>query len=112
MPFVPPPCELPGSAVLALPPEIDLCNAEELLRRVLRATRSDALRHLVLDLTGTVFMDSQGVRLIGLVRQELGGRVRLRIAAAPETVPHLLLELTGLRRDIPVYDNLAEALRP
>lgn len=115
MTFLPPPgapCEPPGCAVLRLPPEIDYCNAMGLLPLILAATtpRGASLRLLVLDLTGTVFMDSQGVRLIDEVRHRLPRRVRLRLVAIPDEVPSRVLELTGLRRDVPVHDNLAEAL--
>ncbi|GAA3988882.1 STAS domain-containing protein [Streptomyces sp. NBC_01352] len=118
MTFIPNPCELrdlrdlPGCTVIALPPEIDLCNAEGLYHRIMSAAdaRADRLRLLVLDLTGTHFMDSQGVRLVDQVRRVLQPRTRVRVVAAPHGVACRVLELTGVRRDVPVYDNLAEAL--
>ncbi|MCZ9345637.1 STAS domain-containing protein, partial [Streptomyces sp. TRM76130] len=72
--FFPPPevpYEPPGCAVLVLPREIDHDNAPGLLPLVLEAARvrDDPPRSLVLDLTGTVFMDSQGVRLLDEVRR-------------------------------------------
>jgi anti-anti-sigma factor len=117
--FLPNPCELrdlrdlPGcTTVLVLPPEIDLCNAAELLDRIMSAvdTRAERLRVLVLDLTTTDFMDSQGVRLVDDVRRGVHPGARVRVVAAPDGVPSRVLELTGLRRDVPVYDNLDEAL--
>ncbi|MEU3895908.1 STAS domain-containing protein [Streptomyces sp. NPDC045251] len=107
------PCDPPGCAVLALPPDIDFCNAAGLLPLIMTAVEhhSAGLRVLVLDLTATRFMDSQGVRLLDEVRRRLPGRARLRVVAAPKGVPSRVLELSGLRRDVPVYDNLAEALR-
>ncbi len=114
--FLPSPCEprdLPGCTLLALPPEIDLCNAGELLSLIMSAAdaRADRLRVLVLDLTATRFMDSQGVRLVNEVRHRLRSRARVRVVATPDGVPSHVLELTGVRRDVPVYDNLEEALR-
>ncbi|WP_420918744.1 STAS domain-containing protein [Streptomyces coelicoflavus] len=105
------PCEPPGCAVLAMPSEIDFCNASGLLPLIMTAVeqRSDALRLLVLDLSGTRFMDSQGVRLIAAVRRRLPDSTLLRVVAAPG-VASRVLELSGLRRDVPVHDNLAEAL--
>ncbi|MFD5447069.1 STAS domain-containing protein [Streptomyces sp. NPDC003470] len=116
MTFPPRPCEPgepPGCAVLALPPEIDFCNAAGLLPMIMAAVdhHSGALRLLVLDLTSTHFMDSQGACLLDEVRDRLRGRTLLRVVAAPASVPSLVLELTGLRRDVPVHDNLEEALR-
>ncbi|MFJ8541777.1 STAS domain-containing protein [Streptomyces sp. NPDC093586] len=116
MTFLPQPCEPcdpPGCAVLPLPPEIDFCNAAGLLPMILTAVghHSGGLRLLVLDLTGTHFMDSQGIRLVEEVRHRLRGRVQLRVVATPGTAPSRVLELSGLRRDVPVHDHLAEALR-
>ncbi|CAL9514610.1 hypothetical protein SUDANB140_03721 [Streptomyces sp. enrichment culture] len=107
------PCEPPGCAVLALPSEIDFCNASGLLPLITAAVehRSDGLRLLVLDLSATRFMDSQGVRLLDAVRRRLPARTRLHVVAAPMGAASRVLELSGLRRDVPVYDNLAEALR-
>lgn len=107
------PCDPPGCAVLPLPPEIDFCNAAGLLPMIMAAVdhHSAGLRLLVLDLTATHFMDSQGVRLLDEVRHRLSGRTVLRVVAAPGSAPSRILELTGLRRDVPVHDNLAEALR-
>ncbi|WP_425587912.1 STAS domain-containing protein [Streptomyces marokkonensis] len=97
-----------------MPPEIDFCNAAGLLPLLMTAVdhHSDGLRVLVLDLTATRFMDSQGVRLLDRVRRRLPDHARLRVVAAPHGVPSRVLELSNLRRDVPVYDNLTEALRP
>jgi anti-anti-sigma factor len=117
--FLPNPCELrdlrdlPGcTTLLVLPPEIDFCNAAMLFERVMSAVgpRTERLRTLVLDLSATHFMDSQGVRLIDDVRRRLRPGVRLRVVADPHGVTTRVLELTGVRRDVPVYDNLEEAL--
>ncbi|WP_419184485.1 STAS domain-containing protein [Streptomyces coelicoflavus] len=106
------PCDPPGCAVLAMPSEIDFCNASGLLPLIMTAVeqRSGGLRLLVLDLSGTRFMDSQGVRLIAAVRRRLPDSTLLRVVAAPKSVASRVLELSGLRRDVPVHDDLAEAL--
>ncbi|MCX3287501.1 STAS domain-containing protein [Streptomyces sp. NEAU-H22] len=104
--------DLPGRVHLTMPAEIDYCNAAELLPLLMAAvrTRGDRLDVLVLDLTTTSFMDSQGVRLINDVRRRLRPGAEVRLVARPEGITSRVLELTGLRRDVPVYDNLAEAL--
>lgn len=106
------PSGLPGRTLLTLPPEIDLDNADALLAHVLAVShaREGRLRVLVLDLTHTVFMDSQGARLIHDVRRRLPEHTRIRVVARPRELPGRVLELTGVRRDVPVYDDLAEAL--
>ncbi|MGW0610268.1 STAS domain-containing protein [Streptomyces sp. NPDC002788] len=95
-----------------MPAEIDFCTAGELLPHVLSAAqaRGDRLEVLVLDLSTTSFMDSQGIRLINDIRQRLRPGAQVRLVARPEGGASRVLELTGLRRDVPVYDNLAEAL--
>jgi stage II sporulation protein AA (anti-sigma F factor antagonist) len=117
--FLPDPCELrdqrdlPGrTTVLVLPPEIDLCNAPVLRERIVAAVddRADRPLTLVLDLTTTWFVDSQAVRLVQDVCRLLGPDVRVRVAALPDGAASRVFELTRLRRDVPVFDNLTEAL--
>jgi anti-anti-sigma factor len=106
------PRDLPGRVHLTMPAEIDFCNAARLLPLVMSAARArgDRLEVLVLDLSATSFMDSQGISLINDVRQGLRPGARVRLVARPEGITSRVLELTGLRRDVPVYDNLAEAM--
>lgn len=115
MTFLPTPRDpsgLPGRTLLTLPPEIDLCNADALLAHVLSLSeaRTGRLRVLVLDLTDTGFLDSQGARLIHEVRRLLPPDTQVRVVAHPRELPGRVLELTGVRRDVPVYDDLTEAL--
>ncbi|GAA3300944.1 STAS domain-containing protein [Streptomyces cinereospinus] len=115
MTHFPSPCrvrDLPGCTLLALPAEIDLGNRAALYAAVAAAVdaRAGELRVLVLDFTGTTFMDSQGARLVADVRHHLPPHVRLRVVAPPDGVPSRVLEVTGVRRDVPVYTGLAEAL--
>ncbi|MFB7334954.1 STAS domain-containing protein [Streptomyces adustus] len=114
MTYLPTPCrvrDLPGCTMFTLPPEIDLSNATAVFDAVATAVhaRGDRLAMLVLDLTGTRFMDSQGARLVDDVRRLLGPRVPLRVAASPSGVPRRVLDLTGVRRDVPVYDDASQA---
>jgi anti-anti-sigma factor len=106
------PEDLPGGTLLTLPRDLDLGNCADLLRAVTRvvADRAGSLHTLVLDLTGTAFMDSRGVRLIDDVRALLAPGTELRLVAAPDGLVLRVLTLTGLRRDVPVYDDLTEAV--
>lgn len=95
------------------PPEIDFSNADGLLPRIMaralpRPGRPAPL--LVLDLTATEFMDSQGVRLINDVNRLLRPETVVHVVARPDGLASRVLELTGVRRDIPVFDNLPEAM--
>lgn len=104
--------DLPGRSLILLPPEIDLSNSPALGAAIMSfaGARADRLSVLVLDFTRTDFMDSQGARLVQNVRGRLPARVGVRVVAAPIGVPRRVLELTGVRRDVPVYDSLTEAL--
>jgi hypothetical protein len=48
--------------------------------------------------------------VIAGLRVRLPRPAQLRVAARPEGMASRVLELTGMRRDVPVYDNLAEAI--
>ncbi|GHH95289.1 anti-sigma factor antagonist [Streptomyces capillispiralis] len=99
--------------LLPFPPEIDFSNADGLLPLIMSRARPASGRRpriVVLDLTATLFMDSQGVRLINDVRRLLRPRTGVYVVARPDSVASRVLELTGLRRDVPVYDNVAEAM--
>ncbi|NJP51906.1 STAS domain-containing protein [Streptomyces sp. SBST2-5] len=103
----------PGRLLLPLPPEIDFGNASEVLALVLSAVRwaPGRLRVLVLDFSGTGFMDSQGVRLVGDVSRSLHPDTRVRVVVRPDSTAGRVLDLTRLRRDVPVYDDAGDALR-
>ncbi|MGC3002456.1 STAS domain-containing protein [Streptomyces sp. G35A] len=116
MTFLPKPPDsrdLSERVLLPLPSEIDYSNASEVRTQILSAarTRPGGLpRVLVLDLSANAFMDSQGVRLINEVRGSLHPHTRVFVVARPDGVASRVLGLTGLRRDVPVYDNLLEAM--
>jgi anti-anti-sigma factor len=111
-PREPRPRALPDCALLTLPPEIDLGNADDLLAMVVRALADEPEYPgvVVLDLTATDFMDSQGVRFVSTLRARLPATTELRLATAPRGLVARVLRLSGLRRDVPVYDDLLEAV--
>ncbi|WP_129308149.1 STAS domain-containing protein [Streptomyces sp. L2] len=113
--FLPTPCpqlDLPGRTLLTLPPDIDLSTAPALYSHIVSVVRArpSPLRLLVLDLTRTRFMDSQGARLVDDIRRLLQPHTEVRVVARPHELPSRVLELTGVRRDVPVYDDLTEAM--
>ncbi|WP_436850497.1 STAS domain-containing protein [Streptomyces griseoloalbus] len=114
MTFLPQPSEphdLSERVLIPFPPEIDFSNADGLLPLIMsRARPGRRPRVVVLDLSSTLFMDSQGVRLINDVRRLLRPETLVYVVARPDGVASRVLELTGLRRDVPVYDNLPEAM--
>ncbi|MFH8451309.1 STAS domain-containing protein [Streptomyces fungicidicus] len=116
VPFPPNPSEPrdpSAHALLSFPTEIDFSNAGDMLGHVMSKARPGDgpwVRVLVLDFTATDFMDSQGVRLIDDARRLLRPATRVHVVVRPDGVASRVLEVTGLRRDVPVYDNLPEAL--
>ncbi|MFD3512585.1 STAS domain-containing protein [Streptomyces sp. NPDC058657] len=103
--------------VLVMPYEVDLANYEAMYAAVCRALE---LRHgridvLVLDFTGTAFTDSRGARLVSATREYAArAGVTVRLAAGEHRreggVVRRVVTLTGLRRDVPVYGTVREAV--
>ncbi|MFD7685889.1 STAS domain-containing protein [Streptomyces sp. NPDC059781] len=107
------PRDVSEHTLFRFPPETDFSDAGELLDAIMAECRprdGRRARVLVLDLTATGFMDSQGVRLIDDVRRLLHPGTLVYVVARPDSAAARVLELTGLRRDVPVYDNLPEAM--
>ncbi|MET9493884.1 STAS domain-containing protein [Streptomyces sp. NPDC006552] len=109
------PVDLADRTLLTFPAEIDLGNAPSLLAEAcaLADERADRCREFILDLTRTVFVDSQGVRLLSQLRRHLLDRhgARMRVAAPGAGPVRRVLTLAQTRRDIPVHDSVEEALR-
>jgi anti-anti-sigma factor len=98
-----------GSAIVMLPAEIDIYNAED-IRDTLLAVLNRGIGLLVIDMTGTTFCDCAGAGAVArayLRAQADGSQVRL---AARAPIVRRLLALTGVDRIVPVFDTLAGAL--
>jgi anti-sigma B factor antagonist len=103
------PERLPGPAVVALPAEIDMANAESVGER-LRSAFIPGVTVVVADMTSTVFCDSYGMRCLVLAYRCAAGRqARLRLAV-PDTRVRQVLGLAGLDRLLPIYPTLGAAL--
>jgi anti-anti-sigma factor len=105
--------ERDGVVVARLVGEIDVSNAGG-IEAELHSLPNEALG-LVLDLSGTTFMDSSGVSLLYGLRERLRRRGQtLRVVAPPGTAPRRVLELTGYERAGPLdveLDGAAGAIR-
>ncbi len=103
----------PRCTLLVMPREMDIANCEELYGAVCDAvdSRRDLMDVLVLDFTGTSFTDSRGARLISATREYAArADIAVRLAVAEEGVVRRVVTLTGVRRDVPVYGSVAEAV--
>jgi anti-sigma B factor antagonist len=94
-------------AVVDMPAEIDITNAEEIRQALLSAASHEAAV-LVIDMSGTTFCDSAGVQAIIATRKRVAASgTQLRLAA---TGVLRILTLVGIDQLIPVYPTLEEAL--
>ncbi|MEV1025448.1 STAS domain-containing protein [Streptomyces sp. NPDC050264] len=109
------PVDIADCTLITFPREIDLSNAPVLLAEALAVAdeRGDRRREFILDLTGTEFLDSQGVRLLLELRRYLSVRydAPMRMAVPEDGPVRRVLTLTQARRDVPMHDNLVEALQ-
>jgi len=99
---------LSGLAVVALPAEIDMANAESVGER-LGSAFTPGVTVVIADMTSTVFCDSYGMRCLVLAYRCAGRPARLRLAV-PDTRVRQVLRLAGLDRLLPVYPSLGAAL--
>ena len=66
--------------------EIDMSNAEDLARVLEEQLVRDAARHIV-DLSGTTYLDSAGVRMLFAISERLQSRGRDLHVVVPEAAP-------------------------
>ena len=94
-------------AIIAMPAEIDITNADE-IRQALLSAASNGAAVLIIDMSETTFCDSAGVRaIIAAQKQAKATGIQLR-AAATEVLR--ILTVTGTDQLIPVYPTLEAAL--
>ena len=89
-----------GTFVIALYGEVDLANADEVERALLRAEASDATE-IVLDLSGLHFIDSTGIRLLVVAHaRSRADSNRLSLLRGDDPVQRAL-DFCGLADDLP-----------
>ena len=97
------------TAIVRLPGEIDLTNADALRERLLSAL-NQAAAALIVDMTATTFVDSAGITaLVRASRRAAATGATIRLAAS--AVPVLrVLTLVGIDRLIDIYPGVDAAL--
>ena len=98
----------PVSAVVSLPAELDISNADD-VRDTLLAVLDRGVSLLIIDMTGTTFCGCAGASAIAcayLRARAGGGQVRL---AARAPIVRRLLALTAVDGIVPVFDTVADA---
>jgi anti-sigma B factor antagonist len=98
-----------GWAIVVLPAEVDMSNAER-LREQLLVVVGEGATDVVADMSGTTFCDSSGIHALLQARKRAvaqGGR--LHVVTASRSVLRLF-DLLGLATLITVYPTVAAAL--
>jgi len=96
-------------AVVALPAEVDISNAD-LVSDTLLAVLNRGVGTLVADMTGTTFCACAGVTaLVRAQQRAAANRAEIRVAATTPVVLRVLA-LTGVDRVLPVFDTVGDAL--
>jgi anti-sigma B factor antagonist len=104
-----PVCWLGRQAVVRLPAEIDISNADAITDLLLAVLNQD-VSVLVADMTGTTFCACAGVNALTRARlRARDNRTQLRVATAAPIVERIFA-LTGLDRVIPVFGTVPAAL--
>lgn len=97
-------------AVVPLPAEIDITNAEEVLDRICAALEPGSAT-VIADMTATTFCDSSGVRHLLLAhRRASASGTQLRFAVPAASPVRRILAFTGADQVVAVYPTLDEAI--
>jgi anti-anti-sigma factor len=90
--------------------EVDLSNAASVTERLIEATPNTATA-LVLDLSGTRYLDSSGVRMLFELAQRLRNRGQgLKLVVPDESHVKRVLVLTEVERVVPMSSSVEDAL--
>lgn len=102
--------ETPRAVVARVTGEVDISNVGPTKRRLTDAVGSSA-PGLVVDLSGTTYLDSSGVYLLFELARALEARGQQLCVVAPPTTPSTrVLLITGFDRIVPVTSTVDEAV--
>jgi anti-sigma B factor antagonist len=99
----------PGIDAIRVLGELDLATVAEFEARVADTLHGDPLP-ILLDLSGCSFIDTSVLAALLQLRAHSGSSDRHRFAVVALAQPLRLLRLTGLDRQIPVYETARDAL--
>jgi anti-sigma B factor antagonist len=100
----------PLGVVARISGEVDISNVAAVKRKLTEAVTS-AARGLVVDISGTTYLDSSGVYLLFDLHRALEGRQQQLCVVAPPTTPSTrVLLITGFDRIVPVTSTVEKAL--
>jgi anti-sigma B factor antagonist len=97
-------------SIAAIEGEIDASNVQEVGER-LRALLTNRSTTLVVDLSGTTYLDSAGINLLFELAEELTDRQqRLRLVVPASTPVLRMLTIAGLVGTVPTHETRGAAL--
>jgi anti-sigma B factor antagonist len=98
-----------GVDVVTLAGDLDLFSAE-ILRRELEEAVPGGPHVVVVDLAAVTFLDSTMLGLLLLAARRMETKDGLLVLASPGEAIERVLEISGLRAFLPVYDSVGEAV--
>lgn len=96
-------------AVVRLPDEIDIANAEA-VRDTLLAILNQGIDTLVIDMTGTTFCSCAGASAVARAHQRASASRAGVLLATRTSIVRRVLAITGVDRLVPVFDSVEAAL--
>jgi anti-anti-sigma factor len=95
-----------GTRIVRVSGEIDLSNASQ-VRDAIGAAALDAAAVVVVDLSGTDYLDSAGIAMIFRLAERLRhSRQELRLMVPPDAPIRTVIRLTNLDQVVPVQDGI------
>jgi anti-anti-sigma factor len=95
-----------GTPIVRVRGEIDLSNAAQ-VRDAIGAAVPDAAAVVMVDLSGTAYLDSAGIAMIFRLAERLRySRQEVRLVVPPDAPIRTVLRLTKLDQVIPVQDSI------
>ncbi|HEY6776440.1 MAG TPA: STAS domain-containing protein [Thermoleophilaceae bacterium] len=102
--------QTPRGVIARISGEIDISNVGAVKRKLTDAVTS-ASPGLVVDVSGTTYLDSSGVYLLFELARALEGRQQQMCVVAPPTTPSTrVLLITGFDHIVPVTGTVEEAI--
>ena len=101
--------DVEGMRVVRVLGEIDLSNTDE-VREAISAAAANDVSSVVVDLSGTTYLDSSGIAMLFRLAEGLRYRRQtLRLVVPPDAPIRRVLEITRVPQVIPVQDAVTEA---
>lgn len=101
--------DLGDACLVSVRGEIDLSNAREVMDGIRAAATHDATL-VILDLSGTTYLDSAGIAMVFRLAERLGhSRQELRLVVPADAPIRRGLELTRVTALLPVHESVAAA---